>query len=57
MAKPVYYIHKAVHQTNEEVEKKVKAFHKAGFKVVIISDGEEQDMSSCLRKMICDNLP
>lgn len=54
--KPIYYIHKAVYQSNEEIEKKIKFFYAAGFKVVIICDGEESDMSSCLKKIIYNNL-
>ncbi len=56
MAKPVYYIHKVDNQSNEEIEKKIKLFHTVGFKVVIICDGVESDMSSCLRKIIYNNL-
>ncbi len=56
MIKPVYYIHKAVNQSNQEIEKKIKFFQDAGFKVVIISDGEESDISSCIRKIIYTNL-
>lgn len=56
MAKPVYYIYKADNQPNEEIEKKIEFFNAAGFKVVIICDGEESDMSSCLRKIIYNNL-
>jgi hypothetical protein len=56
LAKPVYYIHKADNQSIEEIEKKIKFFNAAGFKVVIISDGEESDISSCLRKIIYNNL-
>ena len=56
MIKPVYYIHKDVNRSNEEIEKKIKFFQEAGFKVVIISDGKESDISSCLRKIIYTNL-
>ncbi|NLO09174.1 MAG: hypothetical protein GX129_04810 [Clostridiales bacterium] len=56
MAKPVYYIHKALNQSNEEIEKKIGFFQDVGFKIVIISDGEEIDISSCLKKIIYTNL-
>ncbi len=56
MIKPVYYIHRTINQSNEEIEKKIKLLMDAGFKVVIISDGEEKDLTSCLRKIICINI-
>ena len=54
--KPIFYIHKTVHQSNEEIEEKIKIFHDAGFRVVIITDGDESDISSCLRKIVYRNL-
>lgn len=52
MPKPVYYIHKPLHKSDEEIEKKLKLFQNAGFKVVIITDGEDSDIVSCFKKMI-----
>lgn len=56
MTKPVYYIYQTVKQTNEEVKRKSKLLMEAGFRVVIISDGEEEDLTSGLERIVCENL-
>lgn len=56
MNKPIYYVHKHVDQSYEEIEKKIQMFQAAGFRVITISDGEESDISSCLKKMIDTHL-
>ncbi len=56
MKKPIFYVHKTEHQSKEEIDKKIQIFQKAGFRVVIISHGEEADLSSCLRKIIYRNI-
>ena len=43
-------------QLNKEIEEKVKIFQNAGFKLVIISNGEEANMPSHLRKLIQNHI-
>ncbi len=56
MSKPIYFIHRTFDHTNEEIEKKVKMYQNFGFRVCIISDGENSDIVSCFKKIIYDNL-
>lgn len=52
----MYYIYESVKQTSEEVKRKSKLYMEAGFRVVIISDGEEQDLTSGLKRIVCENI-
>lgn len=56
MRKPIYFIHRTLHHSNEEIEKKVKMLQNFGFRVCVISDGENPDIVSCFKKIINDNL-
>ena len=56
LCKPIYFIHRTLHHSNEEIERKVKMLQNFGFRVCIISDGENPDIVSCFKKMISDHL-